>query len=106
MRSFFLFFSIINKFLFLNFCFNIDEFDISALSLLFCFHEFEAKIFNANFVFRFLNMADNRIATPEKNKCIDAYYNRTGPLFLGTVYEGIPENLILNFIGWIVSKSC
>lgn len=46
---------------------------------------------------------DDKIS-PEKAKCIDiSYPNRTGFTFLGLEYEGIPENLILNLFGWMVS---
>lgn len=37
-------------------------------------------------------------------KCV--YFNGTHGKILLDVYEGIPENLILNFIGWLVRKDC
>lgn len=36
-----------------------------------------------------------------KEKCI--YYNRTTGRIITPAYEGIPENLLLNFLGWVVS---
>lgn len=37
---------------------------------------------------------------PSKEKCI--YYNRTTNKIITPVYEGIPENLLLNFLGWLM----
>lgn len=41
-------------------------------------------------------------STPAKEKC--NYYNRTRNRLLITAYEGIPENLLLNVLGCLVSK--
>lgn len=38
---------------------------------------------------------------PERDKC--NYYNRTRNRLLITAYEGIPENLLLNALGCLVS---
>lgn len=38
----------------------------------------------------------------DKEKC--NYYNRTRNRLLITAYEGIPENLLLNALGCLVSK--
>lgn len=38
---------------------------------------------------------------PERDKC--NYYNRTRNRLLITAYEGIPENLLLNVLGCLVS---
>lgn len=45
------------------------------------------------------SMDDNKIAPPQ-SKCV--YHNRTNPLVFDVAYEGIPENLLLNSIGWMV----
>lgn len=37
---------------------------------------------------------------PSKEKCV--YYNRTTNKIITPVYEGIPENLLLNFLGWLM----
>lgn len=55
-------------------------------------------------LFNFLNFNEHNkllgnIST--KEKCI--YYNRTTGRIITPAYEGIPENLLLNFLGWIVS---
>ncbi|XP_054283648.1 calcium permeable stress-gated cation channel 1-like isoform X1 [Macrosteles quadrilineatus] len=42
--------------------------------------------------------ANNSVVT--KEKCI--YYNRTTGRIITPAYEGIPENLLLNFLGWIM----
>lgn len=39
---------------------------------------------------------------PSKEKC--NYYNRTRNRIIITAYEGIPENLLLNALGCVVSK--
>lgn len=36
----------------------------------------------------------------EKEKC--TYYNKTSKRIITSAYEGIPENLLLNFLGWLV----
>jgi hypothetical protein len=43
---------------------------------------------------------DSRIYSPEE-KCI--YYHNNHTRIFTSVYEGIPENLLLNFMGWLVS---
>lgn len=35
-----------------------------------------------------------------KDKCV--YYNRTTNKIITSAYEGIPENLLLNFLGWLI----
>lgn len=35
-----------------------------------------------------------------RDKCV--YYNRTTNNIFTSAYEGIPENLLLNFLGWMV----
>lgn len=53
-----------------------------------------------------MTSADDKIS-PGREKCDNrGYPNRTGFTFLGPEYEGIPENLILNLVGWIVSLRC
>jgi hypothetical protein len=37
-----------------------------------------------------------------RDKCV--YYNRTTNNIFTSAYEGIPENLLLNFMGWMVSS--
>lgn len=44
--------------------------------------------------------ADSRIYSPEE-KCV--YYHNNHTRIFTSVYEGIPENLLLNFMGWLVS---
>jgi len=44
---------------------------------------------------------ESRIYSPEE-KCI--YYHNNHTRIFTSVYEGIPENLLLNFMGWLVSK--
>lgn len=50
-------------------------------------------------------MDDNNIlhdfSSPSREKC--NYYNRTRNRLLITAYEGIPENLLLNALGCLVS---
>lgn len=49
-------------------------------------------------------MDDNKLHDfigPSKEKC--NYYNRTRNRLLITAYEGIPENLLLNALGCLVS---
>ena len=36
-----------------------------------------------------------------RDKCV--YYNRTNNKLFTSAYEGIPENLLLNILGWLVS---
>lgn len=43
----------------------------------------------------------NNINGTDKDKC--NYYNRTKNRLLITAYEGIPENLLLNVLGCLVS---
>lgn len=40
-------------------------------------------------------------SVPPDGKCI--YYNATNPKLILDAYEGIPQTLILNLIGWVVS---
>lgn len=44
---------------------------------------------------------DLSVIIPAKEKC--NYYNRTRNRLLITAYEGIPENLLLNVLGCLVS---
>jgi hypothetical protein len=38
-----------------------------------------------------------------RDKCV--YYNKTTNKIITSAYEGIPENLLLNFLGWMVGSS-
>lgn len=38
----------------------------------------------------------------DNDTCV--YYNRTTKKIISSIYEGIPENLLLNFLGWLVRK--
>jgi len=51
---------------------------------------------NSSFISRYAS------SDPDKDKCI--YYNTTNNKFLIDAYEGIPQNLLLNFIAWLVSN--
>lgn len=45
----------------------------------------------------------------DTKKCnIYANYRKTGKFFGTDIngYEGIPQNLVLNVVGWIVSEKC
>lgn len=37
-----------------------------------------------------------------RDKCV--YYNKTTNKIFTSAYEGIPENLLLNFLGWMVGS--
>ncbi|XP_046676490.1 calcium permeable stress-gated cation channel 1 [Homalodisca vitripennis] len=53
------------------------------------------------FLFGLANYNEQNIANiSTKEKCI--YYNRTTGRIITPAYEGIPENLLLNFLGWLM----
>jgi len=49
----------------------------------------------------FLSSNDTNLLSP-RDKC--GYYNRTTNKIFTSAYEGIPENLLLNFLGWMVGN--
>ena len=51
----------------------------------------------------FLSSNDTNLSSSPRDKCV--YYNRTTNNIFISAYEGIPENLLLNFLGWLV-RSC
>lgn len=48
------------------------------------------------------NSMNDMMNGPDREKC--NYYNRTRNRLLITAYEGIPENLLLNALGCLVSR--
>lgn len=43
---------------------------------------------------------DTKLISSPRDKCV--YYNRTTNKIFTSAYEGIPENLLLNFLGWMI----
>lgn len=56
--------------------------------------------FNSTSIPKFLMAVEDSV--PPDGKCI--YYNATNPKIILDTYEGIPQTLILNFCGWLVSE--
>jgi hypothetical protein len=50
----------------------------------------------------FLSSNDTNQLSSPRDKCV--YYNRTTNNIFTSAYEGIPENLLLNFLGWMVGS--
>jgi len=50
----------------------------------------------------FLYSDDANLFSSPRDKCV--YYNRTTNNIFTSAYEGIPENLLLNVLGWMVGS--
>lgn len=50
----------------------------------------------------FPSRGDPNLFASSRDKC--GYYNRTTNNIFTSAYEGIPENLLLNFLGWMVGS--
>lgn len=61
---------------------------------------FTISIKRVNMLFLFSDDMD--LFSSPRDKCV--YYNKTTNKIFTSTYEGIPENLLLNFLGWMVSS--